>query len=84
MNEDRDLEAWKRSRASVDVPADFADRVMSAVAREAAGAPRRGSRTLAALEALDRSPVGRAAALLVAGALFLARLAVLFAVFATP
>jgi hypothetical protein len=82
MNDDREFEAWKRARAADANSAGFSDRVMGLIAVERA--PRRRASALrAAFASIVASPVGRAAALVIAGLLFLGRVASLFAVFAT-
>jgi hypothetical protein len=86
MSHDPWFEEWKRSRAADGEPAGFADRVMETIEGDAglARPERRIDRVRRRIATLASSPVARAAALLVAGGLFLARLASLFAVFATP
>ena len=80
--DDREIDAWKRARSAAAVPSGFSDRVMAAIARD--GRRRRGTRGRPVVAALAASRLARAAAMVLAGFLFLGRLASLFAVFATP
>ncbi len=81
MNDETDLERWKRSHRAVAAPPHFADRVMERVLAEGRRlrSPEDGPR---ALPSWARSPLASAAALVVAALLFVGRLLGLFLVFA--
>ena len=81
MNGEREFQDWKRARATGDVPADFADRVMVEVSREA-DRPRPSGK-LFFLTALLQSLPGRVAVTLLAATVFLYRAACAFGVFYT-
>jgi hypothetical protein len=80
MTHDERYESWKRRRARAEVPADFADRVLSAVHAHEQRPARRLARGLVALAT---SQPGRAAIWALALVLFAVRLISVLAIFLT-